>query len=294
MIRQTELQKLANDYGVPGYTIDRDWVIGHILKAMFQRDTLFSGFVFKGGTCLRKCWFPGYRYSEDLDFTVINPDLKIQLEDLRSLAKLVYENTFDEWFNRGVLIDDISMESVNYKDLPMGYSVQFSFYGAHHNSNQAVPPVSRWLTKISMDISSAELLALTPVKRDLIHRFSDFFSEPVQIPCYPIEEILSEKLRALVERKYTSPRDYYDLWYISNSLNEIDWALVGEVFKRKCIYKGIVIPESSQVITSERKMILEKHWKKNLEYLMPASMVPDLYLVIHDVQDLLNGLSLHP
>jgi predicted nucleotidyltransferase component of viral defense system len=25
--------------------------------------------IFKGGTCLRKCYFPNYRFSEDLDFT---------------------------------------------------------------------------------------------------------------------------------------------------------------------------------------------------------------------------------
>jgi predicted nucleotidyltransferase component of viral defense system len=30
--------------------------------------------VFKGGTCLKKCFFETYRFSEDLDFTIINPD----------------------------------------------------------------------------------------------------------------------------------------------------------------------------------------------------------------------------
>ena len=30
---------------------------------------------FKGGTCLRKCWFETYRFSEDLDFTVPEEDI---------------------------------------------------------------------------------------------------------------------------------------------------------------------------------------------------------------------------
>ncbi|CAN5145726.1 hypothetical protein BH20BAC1_BH20BAC1_03460 [soil metagenome] len=34
-------------------------------------------FVFKGGTCLRKCYFPDYRFSEDLDFTLIDKSFKI-------------------------------------------------------------------------------------------------------------------------------------------------------------------------------------------------------------------------
>ncbi|MBW6474015.1 MAG: nucleotidyl transferase AbiEii/AbiGii toxin family protein [Anaerolineaceae bacterium] len=32
---------------------------------------LDKNLVFKGGTCLRKCYFPDYRFSENLDFTAI-------------------------------------------------------------------------------------------------------------------------------------------------------------------------------------------------------------------------------
>ena len=28
--------------------------------------------VFKGGTCLRKCYYETFRFSEDLDFTIVN------------------------------------------------------------------------------------------------------------------------------------------------------------------------------------------------------------------------------
>jgi predicted nucleotidyltransferase component of viral defense system len=28
--------------------------------------------VFKGGTCLRKCYYETFRFSEDLDFTIID------------------------------------------------------------------------------------------------------------------------------------------------------------------------------------------------------------------------------
>jgi len=29
--------------------------------------------IFKGGTCLRKCYFPDYRFSEDIDITAQKP-----------------------------------------------------------------------------------------------------------------------------------------------------------------------------------------------------------------------------
>ena len=34
---------------------------------------------FKGGTALRRCWFKGYRFSEDMDFTLTEPTT---LEDI--------------------------------------------------------------------------------------------------------------------------------------------------------------------------------------------------------------------
>ena len=40
-----------------------------------QHPSLNSDLLFKGGTCLKKCYFETYRFSEDLDFTVTNPEL---------------------------------------------------------------------------------------------------------------------------------------------------------------------------------------------------------------------------
>jgi len=42
------------------------------------------------------------------------------------------------------------------------------------------------------------------------------------MPCYKIEEVLSEKIRALIQRSHTSPRDYYDSWYLSNNFPDLD------------------------------------------------------------------------
>ena len=36
------------------------------------RAALADTWIFKGGTCLRKCYYETYRFSEDLDFTVVD------------------------------------------------------------------------------------------------------------------------------------------------------------------------------------------------------------------------------
>ncbi|MES2211086.1 MAG: nucleotidyl transferase AbiEii/AbiGii toxin family protein [Chloroflexota bacterium] len=67
MITRAEVQRLARDGLVDERTQERDYVLTWLLAAMAVQD--FS-LVFKGGTCLRRCYIPGYRYSEDLDFSL--------------------------------------------------------------------------------------------------------------------------------------------------------------------------------------------------------------------------------
>ena len=52
--------------------IEKDLYLQHLLVRL-SKDTHFSeNFVFKGGTCLIKCYLGYYRFSEDLDFSWIN------------------------------------------------------------------------------------------------------------------------------------------------------------------------------------------------------------------------------
>ncbi len=69
MILQKEIANLSQQYGVAKTVIDKDWVLGHFMSGIYSDEELKANLIFKGGTCLKKCWFPDYRFSEDLDFT---------------------------------------------------------------------------------------------------------------------------------------------------------------------------------------------------------------------------------
>ena len=73
MIRKKEIEIRAEEQNVPKSTIDKDWVLGHFIDAIYSIHLCEDSLILKGGTCLRKCYFPEYRFSEDLDFTSINP-----------------------------------------------------------------------------------------------------------------------------------------------------------------------------------------------------------------------------
>ena len=50
--------------------VERDYVVTHIMQALAQLEPP-AGLVFKGGTALRLCFYEDYRYSADLDFSLV-------------------------------------------------------------------------------------------------------------------------------------------------------------------------------------------------------------------------------
>lgn len=67
MIGRPEISRLSVAGGVSEGAQEKDYILAWMLAA---RATLGpSSLVFQGGTALRRCYFPGYRYSEDLDFS---------------------------------------------------------------------------------------------------------------------------------------------------------------------------------------------------------------------------------
>jgi predicted nucleotidyltransferase component of viral defense system len=63
--------------------LERDYCLAWFLSALAESD-LKTQLAFKGGTALKRCYFGDYRFSEDLDFTLMASmtfdDLKARLE----------------------------------------------------------------------------------------------------------------------------------------------------------------------------------------------------------------------
>ena len=69
MISTAEVARLAHRLGVGDRVIEKDYVLSWLLVAIAESD-LRSKLAFKGGTALKRCYYPDYRFSEDLDFTL--------------------------------------------------------------------------------------------------------------------------------------------------------------------------------------------------------------------------------
>ena len=96
MIEQRELEQLRAEWSLESGVIEKDYVLGWLLAGIAQHEALSQTWIFKGGTCLRKCYYETYRFSEDLDFTVTrggpeDPTALIQI--FNSIVEWVRENS---------------------------------------------------------------------------------------------------------------------------------------------------------------------------------------------------------
>ena len=73
MIDKQEIMEYASQCNLSANTIEKDYVLNWLLAGIAFSDALQDKWIFKGGTCLKKCYFEDYRFSEDLDFTIIDP-----------------------------------------------------------------------------------------------------------------------------------------------------------------------------------------------------------------------------
>ena len=73
-----------------------------------------------------------------------------------------------------------------------------------------------------------------PVNKKAIKVYTDTYG--FQLLCYPLEEVLIEKMRSVIQRMQA--RDFYDIWYLmeKHGLN-IDFCM--NEFKNKCAGKGL-------------------------------------------------------
>lgn len=72
MIRLKEINAVAAKNKLKATQIEKDYVLSWILLGIANNELLSKQLVFKGGTVLKKIYFPEYRFSEDLDFTLLD------------------------------------------------------------------------------------------------------------------------------------------------------------------------------------------------------------------------------
>ena len=77
MISRFDLDERVREWSLRDDIVEKDYVLGWVLWGIGSDERLSATWVFKGGTCLKKCYIETYRFSEDLDFTVLPGGLAV-------------------------------------------------------------------------------------------------------------------------------------------------------------------------------------------------------------------------
>jgi predicted nucleotidyltransferase component of viral defense system len=274
MILQKEIRDKAREWQVPADTVDKDYVLGQFVSNISRH--YHDELVFKGGTCLRKCYFPWYRFSEDLDFSAKSHQFELEKRGIDKVIDEIFDKTGLQFYAEPI-------KPLVHKDELMGYQVSLKYWGANHSRNQRPLPPERWFTRIKLEISTEELLVLPPAKRKILHPYSDRLCGDAEIDCYPLHEIIAEKLRALKQRAYTAPRDFYDLYHLTNTCEEEEWKAIKEIFMAKMKHKRLSFSKAGDFIAELYLKQVEKAWSRSLAHQIMAEETPPAAEIISEV-----------
>lgn len=273
MIPKAQILALAKHYGLQPTTIQKDYVIGWLLRAI-SKHIIISQWVFKGGTCLKKCYFETYRFSEDLDFTIPHE----QQVSVDSINKYIDETVSWIESNSGLRFPHKYRKIEEYKN-PHGkisYQLKIPFRGPLH-----LPIKS--LQRVKFDLTQDELIVDTPQYRNLHHGYTDEFIPTPQILCYSLNEILAEKTRAILERNGRA-RDIYDIVNISRNFREqIDPHLTKNIATKKFNFKKLTTPSIKYIMEAIDKKVLKTNWEHQLSH--QITKLPPVDIFIDDLID---------
>ncbi len=279
MIRQHEIQAHSRLNGVPVRTIDKDWMLSHFLNAMYSFDSVKENFIFKGGTCLRKNYYPNYRFSEDLDFTLLDDSFSCDKKEIGKWIRKAQKSS-------GARLHFYNIKEQHSGDIPQGYEIKIKFWGANHKTNQKPPPSAQWHDTIKLDITFTEKLLDEPNIQAIHHPYSDKEAITQLIPTYSIVEILSEKLRSLIQRN--RPRDVYDIWFLYNNTKSLDYCKLLELLIQKAKNKDIEFSTSTDFVNDDKKLINNKEWQSSLGHHLPQKLLPAADDAYADVTKFVN------
>jgi len=243
MITTADLHRIAEKESLRFDQTEKDYVILWLLSGLAHSGMARHGWIFKGGTCLRHCYYEGYRFSEDIDFSCKpgGDNLDASLHLLEKAADTVQS----ESGIRLTVKEPLTIPG----DFQIEIPIEYSRGGARRQG----------LPQVKVHLTFDEPILEKPVICSIKSSYTDL--SPFKVHSYTKKEIVAEKLRSLLQqqKKWPRPRDLYDLWYmLCYSGEHFMWKELLPLFQKKCRIRDVK-PELSG-LTSDKL----RGWNKNV------------------------------
>jgi len=230
--RFAESLAAGNRQGLSLSLVDKDVWITYMLREIYA---LPEGkhLAFKGGTCLVKAYYGYYRFSEDVDLTWVGGKPK-EHDFRKNVVEQVMGSLGLEWYKDEKVRTGIAgTQSGNV----MNY-----FFRSPEPKEQSskLKMTVAFKEKLEFPLQEIRLKTIAPSKgrRELEALYGDAakdYFDSATAPCYSIQEIACEKIRAMLTRKaqLVRSRDIVDLYYISGRLGGLEKAAPPKAAKAK-------------------------------------------------------------
>jgi len=256
---ENELRRRARKTGFNLATLEKDYALTWLLSGIYRDDSKLKDImIFKGGTAIRKIYFPEWRLSDDMDFTIMQ-------EVDPSALKQSFEQVFSSVSKRSSII--YSFSSFNTGEFAIFADVQF------------LGPMG-FKNKISHDISLKEKMIEKPMRIKVKPGYEDI--PEFEVIVYSPNEIMVEKLRSIFQRG--KARDYYDVWRLMKE-KEFNPDKIRELLILKCQITGIEF-KPELIFDENRLSEAKKFWTIALARL--TKNLPDFDSVVKDLRLMLD------
>lgn len=258
MISRQDILERAREWQLRAEVVEKDYVLGWLLAAIAQDAEAGANWVLKGGTCVKKCFFETYRFSEDLDFTLVPLAGYAEAELLETLRRVA--TRAGELSGIAFSAEQVAIKARHDKLGRPTYEGRIGYQGPLR--------IPTW-PRVLFDLTNNEPIVDEPVLRRVLHPYPDELPPDTLVRTYSFEELLAEKTRALGER--SRPRDLYDVVYIiENASSGLALARAREIWEEKCRTKGFPPPPLADLIELvQRSGELRADWDVMLAHQLP-------------------------
>lgn len=269
MIDAEEIKAVAGRLSLDPRVIEKDYVIGWVLAGIYNHPLLSPAWLFKGGTCVKKCFFDTERMSEDLDFT-LTTDEHINVDFLKLAFTEVSEWVYEQ---SGINIVADAKQVPLYVDIyenPRGNracQARIYYRGPLKYQYSAA--------KIKLDLTADEKLVQPSIRVGVDHPYSDFNPDLFYAQSYSFAELFSEKIRALGERARPGARDLYDVVNLFRQAPLKNSIELREILRAKCEFKGIGLITLTDIEPKKEEFF--RQWEQQLSHQVRVLPPVELY-----------------
>jgi predicted nucleotidyltransferase component of viral defense system len=257
MINYFQIQKLASEYEVTEEIIEKDYLIEIVLFYIAKYKSLQQELVFRGGTALKKVYFPDYRFSEDIDFLI---DEREDLKEVEKKIDLILKQ----------ISSDYPFNLTKRLERGRGRIQFFVLYD--------IFPGIRTVKELKVDILKEDSIPAHH-QRKILFGFNEFKSEKQSLKTYDLESVVSDKICRILDID-NEPRDIYDLWFLLKS--KVDISKVKKELKKRYGYE----PYFHNLLNSITLEEYRRNWYIRLE--KQVKNLPGFDSVIKELKKLIE------